>query len=185
MVRNHAFRATWPALAALALALPGEAMAQQAAKIDGADTAWILTSTALVLFMTIPGLALFYGGLVGSRNVLSVLMHCFSICCLASVVWYVVAYSIAFGDGGGALGIMLTSFLALPALNGLGLADGFTVGTHVWVQFVGLAATAAWAGGLSYAIIKLVGATVGLRVSDEDETEGLDITTHGERSYDI
>ncbi len=49
----------------------------------------------------------------------------------------------------------------------------------------GVVATAAWAGGLSYAIIKLVGATVGLRVSDEDETEGLDITTHGERSYDI
>ncbi len=75
MVRNRVLGATWPALAALALIVPGEAMAQQAAKIDGADTAWILTSTALVLFMTLPGLALFYGGLVRAKNILSVLMH--------------------------------------------------------------------------------------------------------------
>ena len=55
--------------------------------MDGANTAWILTSTALVLFMTLPGLALFYGGLVRSSNVLSVLMHCFAIACVASIVW--------------------------------------------------------------------------------------------------
>jgi Amt family ammonium transporter len=79
---------------------PGEAMAQ-AEGLNGANTAWILTSTALVLFMTLPGLALFYGGLVRIKNVLSVLMHCFAIACLASIVWLVVAYSIAFGDGGG------------------------------------------------------------------------------------
>ena len=67
--------------------------------MDGANTAWILTSTALVLFMTLPGLALFYGGLVRSSNVLSVLMHCFAIACLASIVWLAVGYSIAFADG--------------------------------------------------------------------------------------
>ncbi|MGD9868351.1 MAG: ammonium transporter [Hyphomicrobiales bacterium] len=67
--------------------------------IDGADTAWILTSTALVLFMTLPGLALFYGGLVQSRNVLSVLMHCIAIACLASVLWLAGVYSLAFGEG--------------------------------------------------------------------------------------
>ncbi|MCH1551607.1 MAG: ammonia channel protein, partial [Pseudomonadales bacterium] len=61
--------------------------------LNGADTAWILTSTALVLFMTIPGLALFYGGLVRSRNVLSVLMQCFSITCVVSIVWLVAGYS--------------------------------------------------------------------------------------------
>ena len=68
--------------------------------MNGADTAWIIVATALVLFMTLPGLALFYGGLVRARNVLSVLMQCISIACLMSVVWLVVGYSIAFGDGG-------------------------------------------------------------------------------------
>ncbi len=70
--------------------------------LNGADTAWILTSTALVLFMTLPGLALFYGGLVRSKNVLSVLMQCFAITCVATILWVVVGYSIAFGDGGAA-----------------------------------------------------------------------------------
>ncbi len=68
--------------------------------MDSGDTAWILTSTALVLFMTLPGLALFYGGLVRSKNVLSVLMQCFAITCIATIVWVLVGYSIAFGDGG-------------------------------------------------------------------------------------
>jgi len=68
--------------------------------LNGADSAWILTSTALVLFMTLPGLALFYGGLVRSKNVLSVLMQCFAITCVATIVWVVAGYSIAFGDGG-------------------------------------------------------------------------------------
>ncbi len=76
------------------------ALAQEAAVLSDGNTAWILTSTALVLFMTIPGLALFYGGLVRSQNVLSVLMHCFVICCLASVLWLVGVYSLSFSDGG-------------------------------------------------------------------------------------
>ena len=68
--------------------------------LNGANTAWILTSTALVLFMTIPGLSLFYAGLVRSKNVLSVLMQCFAITCMASLIWLVFGYSLAFGDGG-------------------------------------------------------------------------------------
>jgi Amt family ammonium transporter len=64
-----------------------------------ADTAWIIVATALVLFMTLPGLALFYGGLVRSRNVLSVFMHCYAIACLMSVLWFAFGYSIAFGGG--------------------------------------------------------------------------------------
>ena len=68
--------------------------------LDSGDTAWILTSTALVLFMTIPGLSLFYAGLVRSKNVLSVLMQCFSITCLVSIVWVLYGYSLAFSDGG-------------------------------------------------------------------------------------
>ena len=68
--------------------------------LDTGDSAWILTATALVLFMTIPGLSLFYGGLVRSKNVLSVLMQCFAITCLASILWLLVGYSMAFSDGG-------------------------------------------------------------------------------------
>ena len=86
---------------------------------------------------------------------------------------------------GGALGILLTSFLAATAVGGLGLAEDFTVWPHLWVEFVGVLATAVWSGVLSYIIIKVVGGLVGLRVGEEDETEGLDITTHGERGYDI
>ncbi len=67
--------------------------------LDGGDTAWILTATALVLFMTIPGLSLFYAGLVRVRNVLSVLMQCFTIVCLVTILWLIVGYSLAFDDG--------------------------------------------------------------------------------------
>jgi len=67
--------------------------------MNGADTAWIIVATALVLFMTLPGLALFYGGLVRARNVLSVFMHCYAIACLMSVLWFAFGYSIAFGSG--------------------------------------------------------------------------------------
>ena len=77
--------------------LPSLALADE---LNVGDTAWIMTSTALVLFMTIPGLALFYGGLVRSKNVLSVLMQCFAITCLVSVLWLVYGYGLAFGDGG-------------------------------------------------------------------------------------
>jgi len=72
--------------------------------LSGANTGWILTATALVLFMTLPGLSLFYGGLVRSKNALSVLMQCFAIACGASVVWYLVGYSLAFGEGNAFIG---------------------------------------------------------------------------------
>ena len=85
-------------LTLLILVLPSFAFAEDS--LDTGDTAWLLTSTALVLFMTIPGLSLFYAGLVRSKNVLSVLMQCFAITCFASLVWLVFGYSVAFGDGG-------------------------------------------------------------------------------------
>lgn len=72
--------------------------------LNQGDTAWMLTSTALVLFMTLPGLALFYGGLVRTKNVLSVLMHCFVIACMVSILWVLYAYSLAFGPGNGWIG---------------------------------------------------------------------------------
>jgi Amt family ammonium transporter len=74
------------------------------AEMSGADTAWIMTSTALVLFMTLPGLAMFYGGLVRTKNVLSVLMQCFAIAGLVSILWLVAGYSLAFGEGNALIG---------------------------------------------------------------------------------
>ena len=71
-----------------------------AVDLNSGDTAWVLTSTALVLFMTLPGLALFYSGLVRAKNVLSILMQCFAIACLVSILWMVGVYGLAFGDGG-------------------------------------------------------------------------------------
>ena len=87
-------------LSVLTLALlPTSAWAEGG--LDSGDTAWILSATALVLFMTLPGLALFYSGLVRRKNVLSVLTHCFAISGLISILWMIYGYSLAFGDGGG------------------------------------------------------------------------------------
>ena len=80
-------------------------------ELNSGDTSWILTSTALVLFMTLPGLALFYGGLVRSKNVLSVLMQCFSIACIISVCWVVYGYSLAFKGDGAFIGDLSAIFL--------------------------------------------------------------------------
>ena len=105
--------------AILVLLLPQGAFAQGADQLSRGDTAWILTATALVLFMTLPGLALFYGGLVRVRNLLSVLMHCFAVACLMSILWVVGVYSLAFGDGGAAnawIGSLDKAFL-----SGIGL----------------------------------------------------------------
>lgn len=82
------------------------------AQVNGANTAWILSSSALVLLMTLPGLALFYGGLVRSKNVLSILMQCFSIAAIASVLWFIIGYSIAFDAGNGFIGGVSKAFLA-------------------------------------------------------------------------
>lgn len=99
---------------------------------DSGDSAWMLTSTALVLFMTLPGLALFYGGLVRSKNVLSVLMQCFSIAAFVSVVWFVIGYSLAFSEQGcGFLGGFDRLFLA--GMNKASLSG--TIPESVFVMF--------------------------------------------------
>jgi len=77
--------------------------------IEG-NTAWILTSTALVLFMTLPGLALFYGGLVYSKNLISVLIQCFAVACLMSIAWFIAGYSIAFTETGEYFGNLSKAF---------------------------------------------------------------------------
>src|SRR3954469_19244431 len=84
-------------------------------KIDAANTAWMIVASALVLFMTLPGLGLFYAGLVRAKNVLSILMQCFAITCVVTLAWVIVGYSIAFGDGGASNGFwggLAKSFLA-------------------------------------------------------------------------
>lgn len=91
-------------LSGVALLATQTGFAQEADASTSGDNAWMLTATALVLFMTIPGLALFYGGLVNRRNVLSVLMHCFALACVLSVVWLVIGYSLAWGNDGGLIG---------------------------------------------------------------------------------
>ena len=100
-------------MAALAVCLPGLAFAQDEAALNSGDTAWMLVASALVLFMTIPGLSLFYGGLVRSKNVLSVLMQCFTITAMATVIWVVCGYSLAFSapESQAAAGLNLHAFV--------------------------------------------------------------------------
>jgi Amt family ammonium transporter len=96
---NHA---RWLLVLVLVLVHAPLALAADPPKLDAANTAWMITASVLVLFMTLPGLALFYAGLVRTKNVLSVLMQCFAITCVVTLAWVIVAYSIAFGDGGAA-----------------------------------------------------------------------------------
>ena len=116
---------------AIALLSPAVASAQE---VNGADTAWVLTSTALVLFMTIPGLSLFYAGLVRVKNVLSVLMQCFALTCLMSVVWFVAGYTIAFGSDGVEQGMWIGDFgnlffagISIDSVNGTIPASLFAI----------------------------------------------------------
>jgi Amt family ammonium transporter len=97
------------------------AQAPAAPRIDAANTAWMLTASVLVLFMTLPGLALFYAGLVRTKNVLSVLMQCFAITAIVSLAWLVVGYSIAFGEGNawwGGLGKMFLAGIDVKTVKG-------------------------------------------------------------------
>ena len=110
------------------------AFAQGPAAANPADTAWLLTATALVLFMTLPGLALFYAGLVRGKNALSVLIQCFAISAVVSLLWVVAGYGLAFGDGGGAQALI--GGLGKAGLRGLtrGSVAG-TVPEFVFVMF--------------------------------------------------
>ena len=95
-------------LAILIAALPNVAFADT---LNAADTAWMMTASALVLFMLLPGLSLFYAGLVGSKNVLSVLMQCFTIACVMSLLWFAVGYSLAFSGEGWFIGNLDKAFM--------------------------------------------------------------------------
>jgi Amt family ammonium transporter len=137
-IRSLALAASGAVLTALGSAA---AFAQQtppaappAPKLDTGDTAWMLTSTALVLMMTIPGLALFYGGMVRRKNVLATVMQSFAVCCLMTVLWMVAGYSLAFGAGNQLIGDLSNFFLrnvTLESINDLAK----TIPESVFVTF--------------------------------------------------
>ncbi|MDR0440792.1 MAG: ammonium transporter [Candidatus Accumulibacter sp.] len=117
--------------ALFALGMAETALARGTAALDTGDTAWMLTSTLLVLLMTIPGLALFYGGLARSKNMLSVLMHVFVIVCMTTALWCIYGYTLAFsGDGPivGGLDKLFLKGVTIDSLNG-------TMPEYVWVAF--------------------------------------------------
>jgi Amt family ammonium transporter len=119
----------WMGLTALLCAISGTAAAEE--MINAGDTAWMLTSTALVLMMTVPGLALFYAGLVRAKNVLSVLMQCFASAALIGVVWILIGYSLAFDEGNafvGGLGMVGLAGITPNSVSG-------TIPTYVFVMF--------------------------------------------------
>ena len=111
--------------ALLSLVTPGLAMAADEVVLNSGDTAWMLTATALVLFMTIPGLALFYGGMVRSKNILSVMMQCFAITGLISILWVVFGYSLAFDTTGMEQGVV--NFNSFVGGFGKAFLSGLTV----------------------------------------------------------
>ncbi|EPW8858644.1 ammonium transporter [Pseudomonas aeruginosa] len=125
--------------ALLSLALPGVALAAEEPVLNSGDTAWMLISTALVLLMTIPGLALFYGGMVRAKNVLSIMMQCFAITGLITILWVVYGYSLAFDTAGMERGVLnFNSFvggLDKAFLSGL-TADGLTSATALFPESV-------------------------------------------------
>lgn len=117
-------------LSLIALSMPSVAMADD---LSAGDTAWMLTATALVLFMTIPGLSLFYAGMVRSKNVLSVLMQCFAITSLMTVLWVLYAYSIAFGGDGAFWGGLDKAFLSGVSTDSI--LEGQTIPETVFMTF--------------------------------------------------
>ena len=106
-------------LAGVMAALADDAPAAAVPKLDTGDTAWMLTSTALVLMMTIPGLALFYGGMVRKMNVLSTVMHSFATCCLVTILWMIVGYSLAFTGEGAYIGTLSQFLLKSMTLDAI------------------------------------------------------------------
>ena len=132
MQRPHGFLKKLFALFIL-LTLPALAEDGGASAVDSGDTAWILTATALVLLMMLPALALFYGGLVRSKNLLSVLMHCLMIAAVASILWVAGLYSLSFKGDGAWIGDLSAAFL--KGIKPGDVADGLTIPEPLWVMF--------------------------------------------------
>jgi ammonium transporter, Amt family len=121
-IPNNRPKKPWAIMALIFIGVvlfPSMTLAEETPVLSSGDTAWMLTATALVLFMTIPGLSLFYGGMVRSKNILSVLMQCFAITSLMTLLWVIYAYSIAFGSDGAFWGGLSKMFLAGVGVNSL------------------------------------------------------------------
>ena len=146
--RGALSRGLWAALFALMMAgLPAISLADEMPTLNTGDTAWMLTSTALVLMMTIPGLALFYGGMVRSKNVLAMLMQCFAITCLITVLWMMFGYSLAFSTDGMEQGTTnMASFVG-------GLGKAFLAGVGVDSLTGGIPETVFMTFQMTFAII--------------------------------
>jgi Amt family ammonium transporter len=129
------FHEIFGAFLAMLFLSSGSLWAQGETPIDTGNTAWMITATVLVLMMTLPGLALFYGGLVRSKNVLSVLMHCYAIAALASIMWVVFLYSFAFDEDSGLLGGGWLGGLSNAFLNGVEGNNSNGVPNTVFVMF--------------------------------------------------
>src|SRR5437870_177474 len=120
-------------LSAMAQTAAAPAPAATTNSINSGDTAWMLTSTALVLMMTIPGLALFYGGMVRRMNVLATVMQSFAVTCLVTVLWMIVGYSLAFTEGNafiGGLSRFMLNGMTVDPVNGLG--ETMPESVYIW-----------------------------------------------------
>jgi ammonia channel protein AmtB len=120
------------------------AFAAEPPKLDAANTAWMLTASVLVLFMTLPGLGV-----------------------------------------GGALGTLLTGIFVSATFGGIGYPEQVTMGQQFLTQLIGVLSTAIWSGVMTWVLVKLVDAVVGMRVAAEEETEGLDTVLHNEKGYTL
>jgi ammonia channel protein AmtB len=140
-------------------------------QINSGDTAWMLASMALVLMMTVPGRALFYGAMVRKKNVLATLMQSFAITCALGYDDSLDAFGVH--CIGGIVGALLTGVFASTAL------DGGQAGS-VLTQLEAVAATIVYGFVASYILLKVIDVAIGLRLSEEDERECLDVTLHGE-----
>ncbi len=130
-VTQNAMKRLLSLIFGLAFLAPSAALAADEATINSGDTAWMIVASALVLFMTLPGLALFYGGLVRSKNVLSILMQCFAICAVMSILWVIYGYSVAAGEGGrfwGSFDMLFLKHMTVDTVNG-------TIPESVYVMF--------------------------------------------------
>lgn len=170
----------WVAAVFAALAGMGSAAAEEAAvsAVDSGDTAWMLTSMAL---------ALFYGGLVRTKNVLSVLMQCLVITCVVTVMWAVAGYSLTFSTAGMAPGAVTLNagIAALVCAVMLVKRQGYPevqMAPHSLTLAV-VGTSMLWSGAVSVVLLKVLDATVGLRVKPQEEMDGLDITRHNGQGY--
>ena len=171
------WRAVWGGVLSVGGLWPVGAQAAQTTPINAGDTAWVLVASALVLMMTAPGLALFYGGLVRRKNVLDTLMHSFILLAMISVQWVLWGYSIAFGpDIGGMLGSL--HYVGLATVGGAPGPYADTIPHLAHMIFQGM-----FAALVTLIILKILDVTMGLRVSTEHEQMGLDLSQHNEAGY--